>query len=104
MSDMELIQRLRGRAAYLRDIGRVKSPQVMEQAAAELTELRAIMARLREPVSDGNMCASLGARLDAGSGAEVRAYVITCDPFHSREDVMRAALNAYRQRILGETE
>jgi len=34
---MTLIQQLRGRAAFLRDIGRVKSPQLMEQAADAIT-------------------------------------------------------------------
>lgn len=33
---MELIQQLRGRAAFLRDKGRIKSPQLMEQAADTL--------------------------------------------------------------------
>jgi hypothetical protein len=30
---LELVQQLRGRAKYLRDIGRIKSPQLMERAA-----------------------------------------------------------------------
>ena len=35
---MTLIQQLRGRAAFLRDIGRVKSPHLMEQAADAIDE------------------------------------------------------------------
>jgi hypothetical protein len=41
----DLVQRLRGRAAYLRNLGRIKSPQLMESAA---TALSAIALRDRE--------------------------------------------------------
>lgn len=39
MSTMTLIQQLRGRAEFLRDKGRIKSPQLMEQAADALAHL-----------------------------------------------------------------
>lgn len=41
----DLVQRLRGRADYLRNLGRIKSPQLMESAA---TALSAVASRDRE--------------------------------------------------------
>lgn len=46
MSD-DLVQQLRGRALYLRNMSRVKSPGLMERAADELDRLRAENAQLR---------------------------------------------------------
>jgi len=42
----EAIQMLRGRATYLRDLGRIKTPQLMEQAADHLHRLAEENARL----------------------------------------------------------
>lgn len=60
MSDIEggsLYQRLTGRAAYLRNLGEVKTPELLEQAAAALTfpsrdQVYAEMSRL-EPNWNG---------------------------------------------------
>lgn len=42
MSD--LVERLRGRARFLRDRKRIKSPELMEDAAARITELETALA------------------------------------------------------------
>lgn len=43
MEENSLIERLRGRAAYLRDNGEVKSPDLMEDAADEIDRLQRII-------------------------------------------------------------
>lgn len=43
MEENSLTQRLRGRAAYLRDYGEVKSPDLMEDAADEIERLQRII-------------------------------------------------------------
>ena len=43
MEENSLTQRLRGRAAYLRDNGEVKSPDLMEDAADEIERLQRII-------------------------------------------------------------
>lgn len=67
-----------------------------ESDQAELAELRAIVARLREPATDKAVSGSLVEwyewnGLDVSDDAQ---HVIA----------MRESLNAYRKRILGETE
>ncbi len=40
LTENDLISRLLGRAKHLRDVGAIKSPELLEEAAAELQELR----------------------------------------------------------------
>lgn len=46
MKENNLTQRLRGRAAYLRNIGEGKSPDLMEAAADEIERLRVAATKL----------------------------------------------------------
>lgn len=63
---MTLVQQLRGRAAYLRDMGRIKSPQLMEQAANELE------AHLFQPAQ----------AVDVGAIREVISWLETREGMH----------------------
>lgn len=44
----DLLARLRGRARYLRDLGRVKSPEMMDEAALEIEHQAETIARMTE--------------------------------------------------------
>ncbi|HED1419998.1 TPA: hypothetical protein R4S64_001981 [Kluyvera georgiana] len=46
LTENDLISRLLGRAKYLRDIGEVKTPELLEAAACELQERREAMKPL----------------------------------------------------------
>ena len=69
----------------------------LEEQKAELTELRAIVARLREPVNITSWYAheAFCESWDKACATRVR---------QPNQDDTFAALNTYRKRILGETE
>lgn len=84
MEAMTLIQQLRGRAAYLRDKGRVKSPGLMEQAA------NALEAHLAQPAQAMDVGAVYSEGV-CGDGA-----AILCNGLPMRVHEIVAALNATR--------
>ncbi|HLY89064.1 MAG TPA: hypothetical protein VKQ27_08775 [Acetobacteraceae bacterium] len=70
-----LIERLTGRARYLRDMNRVKSPQLMEEAAEGLADQRRVMETvcvnlMRAPENAAAIAAYLSAKLRGASDAD----------------------------------
>lgn len=61
MEENNLTQRLRGRAAYLRDNGEVKSPDLMEDAADEIERLQRMNAP--KPCTLGDILREIKSRI-----------------------------------------
>lgn len=58
VAHVELVERLTGRARFCRDRGEIKTPELLEGAAAELTRLRAEVERKDEALralAEGNL-------------------------------------------------
>ena len=82
----DLVQRLRGRSAFLRNKhGRVKSPEVMEEAATEIERLTAQVETMREALgwyadtfceygTSNEGCGKFGDDMCAGCKARALSY------------------------------